>query len=99
MPYNGGKDKLHRERHFASGANYRVRTGHEGVRYHRHEIREINAPWLLKADDEHTFVRARNVTRDERIRRIDGRDTLEIDMRMHELWADADLIHVVRHAT
>ena len=50
---------------------------------------------ILEADDDHRFVRRGYPAGDERIRSIDDRDTLEIDVRLSELRTD--VIHIVRH--
>ena len=46
-------------------------------------------------DHHHRFVRRRDPARDERVRRIDRRHALEIDVGLGELRTD--VVHVVRH--
>ena len=62
---------------------------------HRQQIGEIDAARILEPDHHHRFVRRRDPARDERIRGIDGRHALEVDVGLGKLRAD--VVHIIRH--
>ena len=90
------QDDLHRERQLAAWHDQRVRPRHERVVDHRQQVREVDATRVRESDDEEALVRGRDVARDERVRGVHRRHTLEIDVRARELRAD--VVHVVGHA-
>ena len=62
---------------------------------HRHQIRKINAPWILKTNNHHRFVWCRYPPSDERVRRIDCWNALEIDISFGKLRTDE--LNIIRH--
>jgi hypothetical protein len=62
---------------------------------HRQQVGKIDAARIGEADHQDRFRRSRDPARDERVRRIDDRHPLEIDVGQRELRAD--VVHVVRH--
>ncbi len=73
----------------------RIGARHEAVRNHRQQIRKIDPARIPETDHHHRFIRRRDPSRDKRVRRIDGRYALEIDVGLGELRAD--IVHVIRH--
>src|SRR5690348_7914202 len=95
LPDHRREDELHGERHLPARADNGIGPRHEGLREHRQQIGEIDAARIAEADDQHALVWARHVARDERVRGIDCRHSLEIYVGSRELRAD--VVHVVGH--
>ena len=94
-----GEDQLHREAHLASVHHNAGGAGHEGVVDHAQQIAEINPPLLAgslsEVNDHKALIRSWDIPADKRIGRVNRWNTLEIDIRLAELWAD--VIDVIRH--
>src|SRR3972149_3015492 len=95
-PDHRREDELQGQVHLAAGADERVGPAHERVVQHRQQVREVDVARTAEPDDEEALVEGRDVASDERVRRVDHRHALEVDVRPRELGSD--VVDVVRHA-
>src|SRR5262249_3397445 len=87
--------KLHGQIKFRSWDDDGIGARHEAVVDHGQQVGEVDTARFLEADDDHRFIRRRNPARYERVRGIDGRDALEVYVRLRELRAN--VLNVIGH--
>ena len=85
-----------RQVEFVAWDDDRIGARHEAVVDHRDEIGEVDAVRIPEADDDDQLIQRRNPAGDERVRRVDCRHPLEVDVRFSELRTY--VVDVVGHA-